>query len=170
MKSPEEMEKALQRLVPPALSEKAHADVSAMLASLAAADNRHASPAPNFVAARLPSRRLPIAIAAAITIGLISAGLWSPLRNSLTQPLTSGSTPVTAPAAENETSPVLIDRMLVTDGITVEGTLTAADGRVMNQINRRVQTRERYRDARKGYLITISETRDEKVFTPKKGF
>ncbi len=60
--------------------------------------------------------------------------------------------------------------MLVTDGMTVEGTLTAADGSVVNQINRRVQTRERYRDAKKGYLITISETRDEKVYLPKKGF
>jgi hypothetical protein len=60
--------------------------------------------------------------------------------------------------------------MLVTDGVTLEGTMAAADGRVINQVNRRVETRERYRDAKKGYLITISETRDEKVYLPKKGF
>jgi hypothetical protein len=60
--------------------------------------------------------------------------------------------------------------MLVTDGITVEGTLAAADGTMMNQVQRRVETRERYRDARKGYLITVSETRNEKVLLPKKGF
>jgi hypothetical protein len=171
MKSPEEMEKALQRLVPPALSAQAHADVSAMLASLAAS----ASPvAP--VAEISPDTKRPLprviarwAAAAALVIGAISALVVSqPQTQKLVTTPTDREKPV--PAAESDGSPILIDRMLLTDGITVEGTMAAADGRVINQVNRRVETRERYRDAKKGYLITISETRDEKVYLPKKGF
>jgi hypothetical protein len=167
MKSPEEMEKALQRLVPPALSAQAHADVSAMLASLAASASPEAP-----VADISPKTKRPVlgmtarwAAAAAIVIAAISA-----LSLSQSESPKLVATPTETPAAEADGSPIFIDRMLVTDGITVEGTMTAADGRVINQVNRRVETRERYRDAKKGYLITISETRDEKVYLPKKGF
>lgn len=169
MKSPEEMEKALQRLIPPALSERAHADVSSMLASLAA--SAPAAPEEAQAGIRLSSLRLPLSIAAAVAIAAVSVASWSASHGASDKIAAVTAGPVTpTPSGESETSPVLIDRMLVTDGMTVEGTLTAADGSVMNQVNRRVQTRERYRDAKKGYLITISETRDEKVYLPKKGF
>jgi hypothetical protein len=167
MKSPEEMEKALQRLVPPALSAQAHADVSAMLASLAAAASPNAPVADISPETKRPALRITArwAAAAAIVIAAISA-----LSLSQSESPKLAATPTETPAAESDGSPILIDRMLVTDGIRVEGTMTAADGRVINQVNRRVETRERYRDAKKGYLITISETRDEKVYLPKKGF
>ncbi|MFM2170373.1 MAG: hypothetical protein RI957_602 [Verrucomicrobiota bacterium] len=168
MKSPEEMEKALQRLIPPALSERAQADVSAMLSSLAASASAPAvDPIPS---SRGFSLRVPLSIAAALAIATVSIAVWTSLASSDPQALATNVPIPQAAAIDGETSPVLIDRMLVTDGMTVEGTLTAADGSVMNQINRRVQTRERYRDTKKGYLITISETRDEKVYLPKKGF
>lgn len=169
MKSPEEIEKALQRLIPPALSERAQADVSSMLASLAATASAEAKEVKEVN--RLSLLRWPISIAAAVAIVAVSIALWSSSFGSSDRIAAVTSNPV-APTTntDGETTPVLIDRMLVTDGMTVEGTLTAADGSVMNQVNRRVQTRERYRDAKKGYLITISETRDEKVYLPKKGF
>lgn len=169
MKSPEEMEKALKRLVPPALSAQAHADVSAMLASLASSASPEAPVAEISPEKKRPLHRGPArwAAAAAIVIGAISA-------LAVSQPDAEKVVAATAeqptPLAEADASPILIDRMLLTDGITLEGTMTAADGRVINQVNRRVETRERYRDAKKGYLITISETRDEKVYLPKKGF
>jgi hypothetical protein len=169
MKSPEEMEKALQRLIPPALSERAQADVSTMLVSLAASAPPASTKAKEAI--RVSAWRWPLSIAAAVAIAAVSVASWSPSLGPSDKiaAVTSNSAAPT-PNAEGETSPVLIDRMLVTDGMTVEGTLTAADGSVINQVNRRVQTRERYRDAKKGYLITISETRDEKVYLPKKGF
>lgn len=169
MKSPEEMEKALQRLIPPALSERAQANVSSMLSSLAASASPASVEAKNTI--RFSALRWPLSIAAAVAIAAVSIASWSASRgpsDKIAAVTRDAATPT--PNADGETSPVLIDRMLVTDGMTVEGTLTAADGSVMNQVNRRVQTRERYRDAKKGYLITISETRDEKVYLPKKGF
>lgn len=170
MKSPEEMEKALRRLVPPSLSAQAHADVSAMLASLAASAKPTATVPDISPESKRPPHRAVVrwSAAAAIVIGAISAlALSQPESETMAA---SAPTEVPAHTTESDTLPILIDRMLVTDGITVEGTMTAADGRVINQVNRRVETRERYRDAKKGYLITISETRDEKVYLPKKGF
>ena len=169
MKSPEEIEKALHRLVPPALSARAHADVSSMLASLA-----DSSISPTSLAADLSpqtrsrSHRITITLstAAALVIAAITPRSFS---SPDPAPLTVTTSKTSTSTAE-DASPVLIDRMLVTDGVTLEGTVAAADGRVINQVHRRVETRERYRDAKKGYLITISETRDEKVYLPKKGF
>lgn len=69
-----------------------------------------------------------------------------------------------------DATPVLLDRVQLTDPLADEGTLTASDGSMLQQWKRRVQTRERYRDAQTGYLITISESRDEKVLVPKTSF
>ena len=69
-----------------------------------------------------------------------------------------------------DTAPVFLDRVQLTDALADEGTLTSADGSMLQQWKRRVQTRERYRDANTGYLITISESRDEKVLVPKTSF
>lgn len=173
MKSPEEIEQALQRLIPPALSERAQADVSSMLASLAASAPT-ASGEPKG-AIRVSSLLWPLSIAAAVAIASVSIASWSSSlgpseKTAAVKSDSAASPPMPSATVDGETSHVLIDRMLVTDGMTLEGTLTSADGSVMNQVNRRVQTRERYRDAKKGYLITISETRDEKVYLPKKGF
>ena len=60
--------------------------------------------------------------------------------------------------------------MLLADAVTIKDTLAAADGSMMNQVVRRIQTRERYRDAKHGYLITVSESRDENVLIPKTSF
>ena len=173
MKSPEEMERALKRLVPPPLSEQAHADVSAMLASLAASAESAAPVVRDISSPTLPwYRRVPVSVAAALVIGLVSAGMWQAFSDGTQQTIAAAplSPAPTVTNSENDAAPVLIDRMSVTDGMTVEGTLTAADGSIIHEVKRRVQTRERYRDAKKGYLITISETRDEKLYTPKKGF
>ena len=174
MKSPEEMEKALQRLMPPALSTQAHANISAMIASLAAAEPSRVDDLP----AQTDVLSLPItkriywrAVAAAIAIGTITTVAWQLSHQEPTELIVEAPTKKsTVPTQESGESPVLIDRMLVTDGMTVEGTLTAADGTMIHQVKRRVETRERYRDAKHGYLITVSETRDEKVYLPKKGF
>ena len=169
MKSPEDIEKALQRLIPPALSERTQADVSSMLYSLSSS----APPSSDEIKASFRSSFLGfrLSIAAALAIALVSIASWfSSLERSSENGVIAQEPVAESPGAESDASPVLIDRMQLTDGMTIEGTLAAADGSVINQVNRRVQTRERYRDEKKGYLITISETRDEKVYLPKKGF
>jgi hypothetical protein len=169
MKSPEEIEQSLQRLMPPALSERAHSNVRRMIASLAA--DQAGQPVLKVPVKQKQSFPWYKGTAAAAAIAALAIGV-SYLLPDRDAPVVATSAPKEEPVllAENEHSPVLIDRMQLTDGMTVEGTLSAADGTLMNQIKRRVETRERYRDARNGYLITISETRDEKVLLPKRGF
>lgn len=174
MKSPEDIEKALQRLMPPALSHQTHANVSAMIASLAAAESvgsREFPAAETIVSLPKASKSTHWrGAAAAVAIGAVSLGIWQSFSQPKNSLVVEPTIPLNSPPTEATTSPVLIDRMRVTDGVTVEGTLSAADGSMIQEVKRRVETRERYRDEKKGYLITISETRDEKVYMPKKGF
>jgi hypothetical protein len=169
MKSPEEIESALHRLVPPALSSPAQRRVSAMLADLAAQSTEPATAAVTPSSARVfPFRRLFVSSAAAAVLLL---GLRLSPSSS---PVSSPAPPLAALAGSSqEISPapaVLIDRMLVTGDPTIVHTVTESDGSIIKQIHRRVQSHERFRDSRKGYLITVSETRDEKLYLPKNSF
>lgn len=162
MKSPEEMEKALQRLMPAALSDRAHNNISQMLAGLAADAETTAAIVPT-----APPRKLRWSIAAAAAIAIASALAWMNPTDTAQSATTLASTDLTK---NQVTSPVLIDRMLVTNDAGLDGVITAHDGTVMHQVNRQVITRERYRTEKKGYLITISEYRAEKVLVPKNRF
>lgn len=116
------------------------------------------------------------AAAAAVVIGSFFAYLASPSFTSGPATLSQASSSIPSAqdnvilASNDAASPVLLDRVQLTDSLADEGTLTAADGSMLHQWKRRVQTRERYRDAQTGYLITISESRDEKVLVPKTSF
>lgn len=170
MKSPEEMEKSLKRLMPVALSERANHDISQMISSLAAADDAELTAIAESPASTMPwyRNRITWSAAAALLIGAM-ASLWQmPTASSVV--VDTPALPQTISASVAEVSPVLIDRMEVTDSMVVEGTVASADGSVMNRVKRRVETRERYRDQKKGYLITISESRDVKELVPKTSF
>jgi hypothetical protein len=166
MKSPEEIEQALHRLVPAAMSARAQQSISGMISSLA-----HENVLPDSTIAYTPVKRNPwrTAAAAAVAIGAIGTMAWSWLPQTESSVALHQDLPFTS-EPDTDVSPILIDRVFVSDDVALEGTLTAADGSIVHQVNRRIQTRERYRDTKKGYLITVSETRDEKIFTPKKGF
>lgn len=116
------------------------------------------------------------AAAAAVAIGSLFAYFAAPSASSQfatstpTSPSAHATSDNIALASTNDATPVLLDRVQLTDPLADEGTLTAADGSMLQQWKRRVQTRERYRDAQTGYLITISESRDEKVLVPKTSF
>jgi len=165
MKSPEEIEKALQRLMPPAMSGRGHAAVIESIERLAGSNESAVDVRP--VQSHPPSSKNARWIRAAAAAVVLGAGL------SFLRPATPLSSPLaTAPisAASGTNAPIFIDRMLLTDAVTIEDTLAAADGSMMNQVVRRIQTRERYRDAKHGYLITVSESRDENVLIPKTSF
>ena len=166
MKSPEEIEQSLRRLAPAAVSSRAQQNISSMISSLARESEMSEASIASVTHKKISWR---VAAAAAMTIGAITAMAWTwlPQTQSSLALLQDHATPS---EPEKDVSPILIDRVFVTDNVALEGTLTASDGSVVHQLNRRIQTRERYRDAQKGYLITVSETRDEKIYTPKKGF
>jgi hypothetical protein len=110
--------------------------------------------------------------AAAIAIGSVLAYIYTlspatPEMAKISSDLNSDDLSVVSSV---DTAPVFLDRVQLTDALADEGTLTSADGSMLQQWKRRVQTRERYRDANTGYLITISESRDEKVLVPKTSF
>ena len=168
MKSPEEMEKSLKRLMPAAISERAEQDICQMISSLACESTTAVEDHVVVSSAATPCyrNRLTWSAAAALLIGA-SVSLFAP-----SQPQSSVVAETSLPAGQvvEVASPVLIDRMEVTDSMVVEGTVASADGSVMNRVKRRVETRERYRDQKKGYLITISESRDVKELVPKTSF
>lgn len=162
MKSPEEIEAALQRLAPPALSSRAQSNVAAMLADLS---EKHS--AATVISRHRPRTFLFVSSAAALLFLGMGLSLRHPTLPVSTPPIaaTAGAMDEMSPAP-----PVFVDRLLVTDGAMLENTLASADGTVVKELKRRVHSHERYRDARRGYLITISETRDEKLYLPKNGF
>lgn len=166
MKSPEEIEKALQRLMPAAFSAQGEDNVSRAIARLASA-REDIIELPEVVrkSSRL-SHKFTWSAAAALLIGIGTALFLMPPDANQSQVMTMQ--PVPAGAVVNQ--PVLIDRMQVSDSGIYEGTLSAEDGSMMSQVNRRIQTRERYRDPKSGFLITVSESRDEKVLVPKTRF
>jgi hypothetical protein len=166
MKSPEEIEKALQRLMPAAFSSQGEENISRAITRLASSQ-QPSSAQPKEVKKSSPwSHKITWSAAAAVLMG-IGTALF------LQQPDASQSQVVTMPLPANVVAvnqPVLIDRVQVSDSGIYEGTLSTKDGSMMSQVNRRIQTRERYRDPKSGYLITISESRDEKVLVPKTRF
>lgn len=169
MNSPNDIEKSLQRLMPAALSDSAQRNISQMLANLA--DDETADHVPEIEQARLQSGifrgRSLIAVAAALILAAIPT--WITWRAPLQ--FDSADTAIKAPVVTNQNSEaVLIDRMLVTDHLGADQIYTKRDGSMIKQINRNVITRERYRTGKNGYLITISESREEKVLIPKNRF
>ncbi len=171
MKSPEEIEKALQRLMPAAFSAQGEENISRTITRLASPKQTSSvqplTELPEAVKKTSPwSHKITWSAAAAVLMG-IGTALF------LQQPNASKSQVVTMPLPANffaVNQPVLIDRVQVSDSGIYEGTLSTKDGSMMSQVNRRIQTRERYRDPKSGYLITISESRDEKVLVPKTRF
>jgi hypothetical protein len=167
MKSPEEIEKALQRLMPPAMSDQGHAAVINAIECLAGSNQFAVEVRPAH--GQLPSSKNTNWIwGAAAAVALIAGLSFFRLATPLATPLATAPIPTPAAAAVN--LPIFIDRMLLTDAVSIEDTVAAADGSMMNQVVRRIHTRERYRDAQHGYLITVSESRDENVLIPKTSF
>ena len=165
MKSPEEIEKALQRLMPPAMSGQGHAAVIDAIELLARNETAvEVGPALGHPPSSKNARWI-WGAAAAVALG---SGLSFFLPDS---PLSTPLASITSiPSSAGSNTPIFIDRMLLADAVTIKDTLAAADGSMMNQVVRRIQTRERYRDAKHGYLITVSESRDENVLIPKTSF
>ena len=166
MKSPEEIEKALQRLMPVAFSETGEENISRAITRLASVHENSSEQTNVVKKSSWSSRKSTWSAAAALLIGIGTALFLLPPNANQSQVVTLP--PAAANVAVNQ--PVLIDRMQVRDSGIYEGTLSSQDGSMMSQVNRRIQTRERYRDPKSGFLITVSESRDEKVLVPKTRF
>jgi hypothetical protein len=166
MNSPKDIEKSLQRLMPAALSTSAERNISQMLSDLAASPAISEKPCPTALISI--NRRRILAVAALL---VATSPLWIAWKPKINTPSQFALAPAPASSqAQNKRDAVLIDRMLVTDEADDDQFITASDGSILKQINRKVLTRERYRTEKHGYLITISESRAEQVLVPKKRF
>ena len=170
MKSPEEIEKALQRLMPSAFSAQGEENIHRAISRLSASNVVTTTPAPVAKKSTRFSNKYKWSAAAAVLIGIGTALYLLPSDKQQSQVVSLPNTPEVMPAIVAINQPVLIDRMQVSDSGIYQGTLSAEDGSMMSQVNRRIQTRERYRDPKSGFLITVSESRDEKVLVPKTRF
>ena len=166
MKSPEEIEKALHRLIPSAFSAEVEENISRAITRLASPHEGVKVLPAAVKKSSFFSNKFTWSAAAALLVGIGTAFFTLLPDDEPSQVVTQP--PVAAIVAVNQ--PVLIDRMQVSDSGIYEGTLSAKDGSMLSQVNRRIQTRERYRDPKSGFLITVSESRDEKVLVPKTRF
>lgn len=182
MNSPNDIEKSLQRLMPAGLSQRAHRNVSQMIADLAA-KNQPAS-APIYVlkdnlsaraTKRISLRRkvtIVATVAALVVVAVIPA--WINHDRELDLSSTTHSVEKSKPeikiAQATAAETVLLERLSVTDHEDSPRVVRNSDGSVVEEINRKILTRERYRAGKNGYLITISESREEKVLIPKSSF
>jgi hypothetical protein len=168
MKSPEAIEAALHRLAPTDLSHRAKSNVSSMLSDLAAKSITSS-------ASRPPLNRSSVLSWSAAAVVLLSTGtiVWSKLFPTHSPPAVAIAPQASLIDSSKQippAPPMLVDRLLVTDAPTVEKTIANTDGFMIQQVKRSVHSHERYRDAQKGYLITISETHHEKVYLPQNDF
>lgn len=182
MNTPNDIEKSLQRLIPAALSERAHGNISRMIGDLTA--RNEVAPAPVYKyhdsysvrdKNHISPRRKWAMIAAVAALVLFAAfPAWmnhdsdhDALRVIKSdEDATNASKVAQSPVAET----ILLERLSVTNHEDSPRVVRNSDGSVVEEINRKILTRERYRAGKNGYLITISESRAEKVFVPKSSF
>ena len=154
METPEQIEKALGRLVPPALSEEGTASIEAALDELAAADGGTHETTP-------PARRWWLGGAAAAALGLAAIPLWW-------GPVESPAGPVAS--LEREPMVLLEESGRVISAEEDLTLLAQEDGSVHRAWHVRVVDEERYRDMETGLEVQVVHPRDELVLLPVSHF
>ncbi len=156
MESPEEIEKALSRLMPAAISEEGKRSLDAMIDGLAAGETVVEMP-----------RKSPWpwlggigAAAAAVVIALyLPAGSPAPV-----------SVTVTPPAATEKGGIVLLQQTERVENAEPEGWMSETDGVAHRAWRVRVVDEERLRDLETGYEVLVSRPREEVILMPVTAF
>ena len=159
MESPEDIEKALARLMPSAISEKGQRSMDDLIDSLAAGET---------VAVELPPMKKPSRLPWFGAIGAAAAAVVVAL--SLPQ---GGSAPATvvenAPKGE-EGNVVLIGSSEVVEDAVPEDWMSETDGVPHRAWRVRVVDQERLRDVETGYEVLVSRPREEVRLMPVTSF
>ena len=157
MESPEEIEKALSRLMPAAISEEGKRSLDELIDGLAAGES----------VVEMPPRKSAWpwlggigAAAAAVVIALnFSAG--SPAPETLA---------VTPPAEIEEGGIVLLQQTERVENAEPEGWMSESDGVAHRAWRVRVVDEERLRDLETGYEVLVSRPREEVILMPVTAF
>lgn len=166
MESPEDIEKALARLVPSAISERGQRSLDDLIDSLAAADGEEA-----IVEMSQPRRAKPWgwisgigSAAAAITLALVLPE---------TESTKSGggrvATAELAPAEAKERFVVLAQSQHV-ESAEPEGWTSEADGVTHRAWRVRLVNQERVKDVETGYEVLVSQPQEEVILRPVNTF
>lgn len=156
MQTPDSIEAALSRLMPPALSESGQRSIEAMLDELAAAP----------VAAR-PRFKLRV-VAVAVPLGIAAALVaWVSLAPREADVLPVATVAITQPASVEPASRLLLvresDRV---ESVSDEGWMSDPDGEAMAAVRVRVVEANTFQDEDSGIVVQVSDPREEVILTP----
>ena len=160
MESPEDIEKALARLVPSAISERGQRSLDDLIDSLAAAGGEE------IAGEATPPRRAKSwgwiggigSAAAAVALALVIPQAGNPEASSL-----SDADP--APVEEKEDFVVLAQSQLV-ESAEPEGWTSEADGVTHRAWRVRLVNQERVKDVETGYEVLVSQPQEEVILQP----
>lgn len=166
MPTPDSIEAALARLMPPALSESGQRSLEAMLDELAStapadADRQFFKLRPAMVA-------IPLGIAAAL-VAWLSLAPREPSASPLSPGPPIAAQPVAAAlpvAAEPGSGLVLVSESDRIETVTDGGWLGDPDGAAMAAVRLRVVEANTFRDEESGIVVQVSDPRDEVILTP----
>jgi len=166
MQAPDPIEAALQRLMPPGLSQPGLGSIEAMLDELAGA----AEPAQPAVASSAAARKSRgnrwnfIASGIAASLAAVLALNFNPR----TSPADIVATEV--PIAAKPHGLVLLGGMNHIEEMSDAGWIAAPDGMAMEATRVRLVEANTYRDEETGVLVEVSEPREEILLTPISAF
>jgi hypothetical protein len=163
MQEPDAVEIALNRLMPPALSEGGRLSIEMMLEELAGSDaDVEASPVPN--EKPVPKRRSFIGFGIAASLAALLALDMHP---SIPPPVITGETP---PQAVEPHGLVLIGGVNHIQDMADAGWIASPDGMAMEATVVRIIEENTFRDEETGVLVEVSEPREEILLTPISAF
>jgi hypothetical protein len=159
MQTPDSIEAALSRLMPPALSESGQRAIEDMIDELASATptaQRHwySQPWPALIA-------VPLGIAAALVawLSLVPRGENPPA-------LVSAPSSSAQVATEPDSRLLLVRESDRVEAVSDEGWLGDPDGDAMTAVRFRVIEANTFRDEESGIVVQVSDPRDEVILTP----
>ena len=157
MQTPDSIEAALSRLMPPALSESGQRSIEAMLDELAAA-------APVVSRPRFKLRVVVVTVPLGIAAALVAWLSLAP-REATVPPATSIA--ITQPAAAEPASRLLLVRESGrVESVSDEGWMSDPDGEAMAAVRVRVVEANTFQDEDSGIVVQVSDPRDEVILTP----
>ncbi len=155
MQTPDSIEAALSRLMPPALSTAGQRSIEAMLDELAATSAVVAPKRP-----RMFRYFIPAGIAAAL---LVSAGTM--LRQTPASPTVAGGSAQVSTTDDRE-GIVLVSESNRLVALSDEGWLGTPDGEAVQAVRSRVIEANTFRDEETGEEVEVSELREETILMP----
>jgi hypothetical protein len=162
MQTPDSIEAALARLMPPALSESGQRSIEAMLDELAGV-----APAAAGHRALFQLRPVTIAIPVGLAAALVAWFSWAPQRQPAAPPQAAAASVAVAPAAaEPESRLLLVRESDQIETLADEGWMGDPDGDAMAAVRFRVIEANTFQDEESGIVVQVSDPREEVVLTP----